>query len=434
MNSEPASSYDDRRQYEQLSREAINLYQLKRFHALVEKILPHNRFYSEKFASSSFPLENFEAFTHLPFTYKENLLSNTHSEGENYAANLTYPIERYTRFHRTSGTRGRPLVVLDTDDDWLWWLEAWQYVLDSAEIGPEDRALMAFSFGPFVGFWSAHEALLRRGALSIPAGGLSTLARLELIRSSNATVLCATPSYALHLAEVALAHQMDVCTFSIQRIIVAGEPGGSIPEIKNKIESVWNARVVDHSGASEIGPWGYADPNGSGLYINESEFIPEFFSLRTGKPAHEGELSELVLTTLGREGCPIIRYKTGDLVKPHWNRTSTNGKTNNFVFLEGGVLGRADDMMIIRGVNIFPSSVEQILRSFPELIEYRMTAFKEGHLDQLKIEIEDRLEQPERVAKELQVRLGLKIDVSLVPPNTLPRFELKGQRFIDERR
>jgi phenylacetate-CoA ligase len=165
------------------------------------------------------------------------------------------------------------------------------------------------------------------------------------------------------------------------------------------------------------------------LHIVESEFIAEFLSVESGKPAGEGELAELVLTTLGRAGSPVIRYRTGDLVRPSWNATVAN----RFVFLEGGVLGRADDMMIIRGVNIFPSSLEQILHSFPEVIEYRITATRDGEMDSLGIEVEDRLHEPARIAKELQLRLGLRIAVAAVEIGSLPRFEGKGKRFVDRR-
>jgi phenylacetate-CoA ligase len=163
--------------------------------------------------------------------------------------------------------------------------------------------------------------------------------------------------------------------------------------------------------------------------VNEAQFIAEFVSLETKQPAAEGELSELVLTTLGRRGCPVIRYRTGDLVRPRWQYDSGCG----FVFLEGGVLGRTDDMMIVRGVNVFPSAIEEILRGFPEVVEFRMTAFQDAAMDQLKIEVEDALNQPERIAATLQTRLGLRVDVRAVAAGTLPRFEAKGKRFVDER-
>jgi phenylacetate-CoA ligase len=288
---------------------------------------------------------------------------------------------------------------------------------------------MAFSFGPFIGFWSAHDAAVYRGALVVPSGGLSTVARVELIKSVRATALFCTPTYALHMAEVAAANQIDISQSELRCIIVAGEPGGSIPSIRQRIESAWNAKVIDHSGASEVGPWGYADVHRGGLHVNESEFIAEFLSVESGEPAAEGELSELVLTSLGRYGMPVIRYRTGDLVRPSWQ-----AKGNcRFVYLDGGVLSRADDMLIIRGVNVFPSSVEQILRSFPEVLEYRMTAFKDGAMDALSIEVEDRLEQPERIAKEVLLKLGLRVDIECVVTDTLPRFEAKGKRFVDQR-
>jgi phenylacetate-CoA ligase len=187
--------------------------------------------------------------------------------------------------------------------------------------------------------------------------------------------------------------------------------------------------VIDHSGASEVGPWGYADQERRGLHIAESEFLAEFLAVETDRPAKDGELSELVLTCLGRAGSPVIRYRTNDLVRPTWKAV---GK-NRFVLLEGGVLGRTDDMMIIRGVNIFPSSVEQILRSFPEIVEYRMIAHRRGEMDALTIEIEDELDSPRRIQEQLRLRLGLRIDVCCVPPGSLPRFEAKGKRFVDKR-
>ncbi len=163
--------------------------------------------------------------------------------------------------------------------------------------------------------------------------------------------------------------------------------------------------------------------------MNEAQFLPEFISVETGRTAEEGELSELVLTTLGRAGSPVIRYRTGDLVRPTW----TDDQPCNFVLLKGGVLGRADDMMIIRGVNVFPTAIEQILRSFPEVVEYRLTAYKESEMDQLRIELEDQLNKPDRVKQALRLRLGLRVEVECVPAGTLPRFEAKGKRFVDNR-
>lgn len=416
----------ERRRLEGLSRAELTRYQLDRLQNLLSRILPANRFYAEKLADVRVPPQSLEELSQWPFTYKEELQAVHGGE----PANLTWPVDKYVRYHQTSGTRGRPLVVLDTPQDWEWWLNCWQYVLDAARVEPADRVYMAFSFGPFIGFWSCYEAAAARGCLVIPAGGMNTVARLELLRASRATVLCCTPSYALHMAEVAADHNVVPKDLAVRALILAGEPGGSVPAVRRRLQEAWQAEVLDHAGASEVGPWGYGDARGQGLHVLESEFIAEFLAVGSGGPAQEGELAELVLTSLGREGAPVLRYRTGDLVRPVWQ----HGLHCHFVLLQGGVVGRADDMMVIRGVNVFPSAVDQILRSFPEVLEYRVLAQRRGELDHLRIEVEDRLGEPHRIAEELYVRLGLKVEVANVPLGTLPRFEGKGRRFIDERK
>jgi len=421
------ASFHDRHRTTRLNREALSALQLEKLNRLLASVALENAFYRHKLAGFPTRLESLEQLASLPQTTKEEL--QPAAGGEPFAANRTYGVERYVRCHQTSGTRGRPLVVLDTAEDWRWWIHGWQYVLDAAEITGRDRALLAFSFGPFIGFWSAFDALVARGALVLPGGGLTSLARLEIIRRAGVTSLFCTPTYALRLAEVAAEHTINLAESPVEKIIVAGEPGGSVPATRERIEAAWNARVIDHGGATEVGPWGFADAAGRGLHVNEAEFIAEFVSVETGRPAGEGEFADLILTTLGRVGAPVIRYRTGDLVRPIW---SGNG-ANHFVLLEGGILGRADDMVIVRGMNIYPTAIEQIMHSFPEVVEYRVTARKQGPLDELVVEVEDHLQQPARIANEMQLKLGLKVDVRCVTSMSLPRFEGKGRRFIDER-
>jgi phenylacetate-CoA ligase len=442
--SDPLTRRTDRNRrlaIQQWDRKCLHGYQCERLNQLLAAILPENRLYASKLAGMGTSVSSIDELNSFPYTTKQELNGSaegaiedaTAAEGRaaenDFARNLTWPVERYIRFHRTSGTQGRPMIVLDTADDWQWWMEAWQYVLDAAELTKADRVVMAFSFGPFIGFWSAFDAVKERGALVAPTGAMSSVARLELIFSIDATVVFCTPSYALHLIEVAEQQQLDLRKSGVRKIIVAGEPGGSMPAVRDRIEAGFDARVIDHSGATEVGPWGFANEQGTGILVNEAQFIAQFQSIETDQPASEGELSELVLTTLGRVGCPVVRYRTGDLVRPSWDHESDC----KFVLLEGGVLGRTDDMMIIRGVNVFPTSIEQILRGFPEVDEFRMTAFKESAMDQLKIEVEDRANDPNRIAKELQSRLSLRIEVSAVASGSLPRFEAKGKRFVDRR-
>jgi phenylacetate-CoA ligase len=417
----------DRRRLESLSRDELERYQLQRLNALLEQVLPTNSMYAPKFARLKRPVKSLAEFAEWPFTFKEELIGPASSGG--VANNLTWPRQRYSRFHQTSGTSGHPMVLLDTPDDWQWVLECWEYVLDGANITADDCALMAFSFGPHIGFWGAYEALTRRGALAIPTGGMSSLQRLEMARQHSPTVICCTPSYALHLAELGSENSIDVGQLGVRLLVLAGEPGGSVPAVRQKLQTIWNAAVHDHCGATEIGAWGYGDPNGKGLHVIEAEFIAEFLSLSTGAAAQEGEEAELVITNLGRVGCPVFRYRTGDVVRPTW---SFPGR-NRFVMLDGGVLGRNDDMLVVRGVNVFPSSIDHILRSFPEIVEYRATVYKVSEMDRLRIEVEDRLEQPDRLANEFRLRLGLRVEVESVPLGTLPRFDGKGRRFIDQR-
>ena len=258
---------------------------------------------------------------------------------------------------------------------------------------------------------------------------MSSLQRLEMARTHRPSVICCTPSYALHLAELAAENKIDIRNLGVRLLVLAGEPGGSVPAVRTKLKELWNAEVHDHSGSTEVGPWGFGDPAGTGLHIIEAEFIAEFLSLATGGPAGEGDEAELVITNLGRSGCPVIRYRTGDVVRPKWNADGDN----RFVLLDGGVLGRNDDMLVVRGVNVFPSSIDHILRSFPEVVEYRATVYRVSEMDRLRIEVEDRLQQPDRITRELKVLLGLRVEVEAVPLGSLPRFEGKGKRFIDQR-
>lgn len=386
------------------------------------------------------------AWQQLPFLTKHDLLGDgPHSP----SILFTRPLGQYVRYHQTSGSRGWPMPVLDTADDWRWWLECWQHVLDAADVTDDDIAMMAFSFGPFIGFWSANDALVERGTLVIPGGGLSSLSRLRMMIDRRCTVLCCTPTYAMHLAEVAAEHQIDLRGCSIDRIIVAGEPGGSIPVVRASIAQSWDARVIDHAGASEIGAWGFATAADDGLHVLETEFIAEFWvfdaqnravrcvTADTVQTSHGGSdvdsagpIAELVLSNLGRRGGPLMRYRTGDMVRPVWDASNASCR---FVRLVGGVLGRADDMLVIRGVNVFPGSVEAIVRQIEPHAEFRMIARTESSMDTLKVVIESDDATARQLELHFQDRLAMKVPVQTCPKGTLPRSDGKSQRWVDRR-
>ncbi len=417
---------------EPVTRDALDALKLDCLRSLLHEVLPHNAFYEAKLGRvAAEGLSSLEDLATWPFTFKEELVT---AAADGVPGNLTWPVEKYSRFHQTSGTHGRPLPVFDTPVDWAWWMECWRVILDRGGVRPDDRVLVASSFGPYAGFWSCFDAVVARGALAIPTGGMPSLGRLQLVRALAVTVLVATPSYALHLAEIAEANKIDLAATSIRLVIVVGEPGGSIPATRARIGDAWGSDVLDHAGATEVGPWGVGDLIGGGLDVIETAFHPEFLAMETGRPAGPGELAELVITTLGRTGAPVIRYRTGDVVRPVWT-ADTNGASGAppWVRLEGGILGRADDMLVVRGVNIFPGGIDDIVRSFPEVVEHRLTVATQGSLDVLRLEIEDRLGDSGRVANEFKLRLGLKVEVTTVPIGSLPRFEGKGRRLVDHR-
>ncbi len=401
-----------------------NARQLSALNQLLAEILPHNKFYQRKLGTQYLQLGSLDELSQLPTTSKSELVASQAEHG--LSQHHTYAKEDYKRVHRTSGTHGSPLIILDTAADWQWWSDAWQHVLRAADVNEHDRVFMAFSFGPFIGFWSAYEACVQRGAQLIPGGGLSSLARLEFMRQTLPTVVACTPSYALQLAGIAHEHHFPLSDLPVRRLLVAGEPGGSIPAVRERIESAWHAQVVDHCGATEIGPWGFGLVDGYGVHVIESSFIAELLPV----PALPGSpLRELVLTSLGRYGSPVIRYRTGDLVDAAY---PSDGPCR-FLRLKGGIIGRADDMVIVRGVNVFPSSIAAVVERMPTIAEYRVIVQRRGELDDLKLELEADAATARQVAQQLDIAIGLRVETAIVPSGSLPRSEGKARRWVDLR-
>jgi phenylacetate-CoA ligase len=269
------------------------------------------------------------------------------------------------------------------------------------------------------------------GALAIPGGGMNSYQRLKAILALDVSVLVCTPTYALHMAEVAEQEGFDIANSNVRVTIHAGEPGASLPATKQRIEMAWGARCYDHAGATEVGAWGFECQSQTGLHINEGEFICEVIDPITGEAADEGEL---VITNLGRVAMPIIRYRTGDRVKVESSPCEC-GRT--YRMFEGGVIGRVDDVLIIRGVNVFPSAIENIVRRFDEVGEFAVDVYRRGELDEMDLRVEVNGGEPDivvdAVAQEIRNALGLRVKVKPVPHGTLPRFDLKARRFMDHR-
>ena len=412
-----------------VSSKDLQTYQLERINQLLAQICDRP-FYRQRFQGIALPLNSWDQFRAIPVLEKSDLIPPSAGDPGRI---FDLPQAFYSRLHLTSGTGGHPLPVLDTQDDWNWWLGCWDHVLEAAQVTAKDVAMMAFSFGPFIGFWTANDALIRRGAMVIPGGGMTSQQRLRMILDHRCTVICCTPTYALHLAEVAKHSDIDLSSNQVSRIIVAGEPGGSIASIRQRIEQAWGTTVVDHAGASELGAWGFGSPDGKGLHVIESEFIAELLRFDDqhpqGTPVANGEQAELVLTNLGRVGGPAIRYRTGDVVCGYRDHPYPC----RFLWLDGGVLGRADDMMVVRGVNVFPSSIEAIVREIEPTGEFRMIVSRQHEMDQLELEIESSDPIAQQLAERLRSRLAMRVPVAVVAKDSLPRFEAKSRRLVDRR-
>jgi phenylacetate-CoA ligase len=420
------------------NRAAVEAHQLAQLRALLAANLPANPFYAAKFTGLNPTVSSLEDFrARFPVTTKAEIVADQRAHPP-YGTNLAHPRARYTRCHHTSGTSGQSIRWLDTDASWAWLLDNWAEVYRAAGIGAGDRIFYAFSFGPFIGFWTAFESAARLGALRLAGGGMSSSARLRAIFEQQVTVLCCTPTYALHLAEVAAKEQLDLNRSPVRHLIVAGEPGGSLPAVRARLEAAWpGARVHDHHGMTEVGPVTYECPvTPCRLHVIERGYLAEIIDSATAQPVADGATGELVLTTLGRLGSPLLRYRTGDLVKPLRFERAPCACGSVELALEGGILGRADDMLIVRGINIYPSAFEEILRGIGGVAEYRVLVKEQAALTELVVEVEPDASVTDAAAfaagieRRFHDALSLRVPVRAVPPGALPRFEMKAKRWV----
>ncbi len=405
------------------SRQAIESAQLSRLNQLLALVHgKRNEFQQSRVPKEVISLEEFKRTT--PLTTKQELVADR-ERFPPFGTNLTFPLDNYTRYCQTSGTSGEPMPWLDTQASWQALLDGWKRVHQAAGLtSPNERVFFAFSFGPFLGFWTAFEAAVQLGFLAIPGGGMRSEARLRTMKRCAATALCCTPTYAIRLGEMAQAERLHLPDLKV--IMVAGEPGGSIAEVRERIGRVWGGeiRVFDHHGLTETGPVTHGHPDEPGnLVVMEDDFIAEILDPETGQEVEEGETGELILTTLHRHACPLFRYRTGDLVRKRFLPEMA---------LEGGILSRVDDMVLVRGVNVYPSAVEALVRRFAEVQEYRVYQTTRDAMTELRITVEgDGVDA--RICERLQALLWdqfqLRIPVEVVPMGTLPQFELKANRW-----
>jgi Coenzyme F390 synthetase len=396
--------------------------QLHRLQTGLRDVLSTNAFWRARLTG----VRGWDDFDRLPLTTKSELIADQAARPP-FGTNLTYPLDRYVRLHQTSGSSGdRPLRWLDTSESWDWWQRVWSdHVYPAAGVTAADRVFFAFSFGPFIGFWSAFGGTERLGALAISGAAMTTEQRLRNLFDVGATVLLSTPTYALRMADVARELGLDLATSDVRVTVHAGEPGASIPTTRATIEAAWGATCFDHTGMTELGPTGHSCSQRDGIHAIESEFIFEVIG-PDGQPAADGEL---VATNLGRWGMPLIRYRTGDRVSVSREPCSCGSP---FLKLVGGIRGRVDDMFTVRGVNLYPSQVEDIVRRHASVTEFVLEYRRIRQMDEvsLLVEIAGPDTSTERLEADLRQALGVRLGCRVVPTGTLPRSELKSKRLV----
>lgn len=418
------------------SRSELKAWQSARLRRLLAQVSGTNPFWTQRWREAGVDplrIEGLDDLARLPLVTKADILADQRTHPP-YGTILTRPREAYSRLHQTSGTTGHPMRWLDTPESWGWILDCWRQLFGWMGLTPRDRLYYAFSFGPFLGFWAGFEGANRLGNLCIAGGGTSSEARLQALLDNEVSIVCCTPTYALRLAEVAQEKGLDLPGSAVRGLLVAGEPGGNIPATRELMERGWGARVFDHWGMTELGPLAIECANEPGtLQVLETECVAEVLNPRTLQPVETGEEGELVMTNLGRVGSPLIRYRTGDRVRLAPPRVLGEG----FLRLEGGILGRVDDMVTIRGNNLYPSALEDVIRTVPGVAEFRMHLWDGVGLQRLELEIEplaglsaaEVADLTQRVEQLVRERFLFRAEVRSVGVGELPRFEMKARRF-----
>jgi phenylacetate-CoA ligase len=430
---------------ETLPREDLRRLQHLKLTRLCEWAYAKSAFHRSRWQRAGFhpdQLKSLDDLARIPFMTREEWM-DAQMEAPPFGSLPAAPPDLAIRFHTTSGTTGRmPLRVLDSMKDWEWIAEMWCYGLWGFGLRPRDIVLFAFSYGTFIGFWGAHYACEKIGCLVLPSGGATSEARVKTIVDMGVTAVCSTPTYALRLCQVAQEMGIDLSRESkVDKVIVSGEPAGSIPAVKRQLETAWGAKVGDTAGMTEIGTimiFECATQPG-GTHIIEDNFIEETIAHDGDRALGFGERAERVVTSLGRGFMPLIRYRTKDLVVKIPHTECTCGRTGDLY--QGGIQGRWDDMKLVRGTNVYPRAVESIVRECGSVDEFQILLTREGLQDEITVLIELKSGREDhwgvlhgRLCRDLpEAHEGLRFNVHRAEQNSLPRFELKAKRLVDKR-
>jgi len=423
---------------ETLPRERLVEIELTRFRELLRWAQEQSPFYKRKLHGiEPEDIRTMEDVAKVPVTEKDELRAA--QEGKEpylYGDLLAVPPEKLSIFHQTSGTTGKPVYIPDTYESWQWVVEVWCYILYAAGFRAQDRVFLPFAYNVYIAFWQGHYAAEKLGCEVVPGGALDTQGRIQKMKEVKATALMNTPTYGLHMAEVAKEMGIDPSKdLNIKRMISAGEP---VPEpTRLRLEELWGSDVYDHIGGTEPGGWGGMCSEKKGMHVIEPHYLFEMVDLETmSKPIPPGTKGVAVITPLCRRCIPLIRFNLKDVMMV-MDEPCPCGRTSIRVNQIGG---RVDDLRKIRGVFFTPAVVEEVIRGkFPEVVEF------ETHLTQeevmpvltLRVEFDPSIGESQwkelraRIREQLKIRSNLTFEIEVVKPGGLPRYTLKSSRFKD---
>ena len=428
---------------ETLPQEKLKQIQFKKFQALVKWAYEHSKFYNRLYRDAGLEpgdIRTFDDIRKVPQMGKASMRSVQGKDPFPYGDILCVPLKDVTCYRQTTGTTGQPIYQADTWQDWELSIETYAYALYAQGYRDTDRFFLPFGYNIFVAFWAAHLAAEKLGCEVIPGGVLNTEARILKMRELRATAMAATPSYVLGMAETAQKIGINPPEdLLIRKITVAGEPGGSIPATRKRMEDAWGAKVFDQVGSTEIGHWGWECRHQTGLHVNDAFFLIEIEDIKTGEPITEpGKKGKMIITTLNRFAQPCIRFDVKDIIQ--WKAGQCEcGRT--FRRLDGGVIGRTDDITKVKGVLLSPSAIEEVVRKFPQLSnEYQVIVTRTGATDNITLKVEylaeykdSIIEIEKKLAIDLRLTTNLGYDIEFHEQGSLLRSEGKSRRFKDMR-
>ena len=425
-----------------LPRGEMEQYQLARLREQLSHVHERSPFYRRKLDAAGIrPAEvrGMDDLRRIPFTVKEELRLSQAQHPPWGDFGCIAP-KQAVRVFQTSGTTGRPVRILLSRRDWHeTFYEQFMHHRCAWGLTEKDVLFVPFNYGLYIAWWGFQTAMERAGLMIIPGGGLSSKERLRAMLDWDATAVCGTPSYLLYLAETARKNGIDLPASPIRKMVAAGEPGAGILSTKKAMESQWDASVYDDLGSTEGGNYGYECVRQQGTHLLESMFIGEVLDPETLAPLEDGQTGELIITNLCCESMPLIRYRTGDLVR--FNRAPCEcGRTG--LRLDGGVLGRSDDMFHFAGVNIFPAQIQNLLHEIDEFSqEYQLVVPKMGSGAHLRIRVEPAHERlsgaqlnkaRDYLIEAVKYRITVTPEVDVCELGSLPRVEGKARRLIRE--